>query len=80
MVNLRRGGVLDTQGPGELTPREEQILRMRFGSEQETDCTLEEIGKLFAVTREYSQNRGEGAAQAASNWCSRDFAGFMARG
>jgi RNA polymerase primary sigma factor len=35
-----------------LTPREEQILRMRFGIGQNTDCTLEEVGKLFAVTRE----------------------------
>jgi RNA polymerase primary sigma factor len=35
-----------------LTPREEQILRMRFGIGQKTDCTLEEVGKLFAVTRE----------------------------
>ena len=35
-----------------LTPREEQIVRMRFGIGQKTECTLEEVGKLFAVTRE----------------------------
>ena len=35
-----------------LTPREEQILRMRFGINQGTDATLEEVGKVFAVTRE----------------------------
>ena len=35
-----------------LAPREEQILRMRFGIGQKTDCTLEEVGKLFAITRE----------------------------
>jgi RNA polymerase primary sigma factor len=35
-----------------LTPREEQILRMRFGIGQKNDSTLEEVGKLFAVTRE----------------------------
>jgi RNA polymerase primary sigma factor len=35
-----------------LSPREEQILRMRFGIDQKTDCTLEEVGKQFAVTRE----------------------------
>src|SRR6202165_1358726 len=35
-----------------LTPREEQILRMRFGIGLKTDCTLEEVGQLFAVTRE----------------------------
>jgi RNA polymerase primary sigma factor len=35
-----------------LTPREEQILRMRFGIGRKSDYTLEEIGKQFAVTRE----------------------------
>jgi RNA polymerase primary sigma factor len=35
-----------------LPPREEQILRMRFGFGQKTDRTLEEVGKVFAVTRE----------------------------
>jgi len=35
-----------------LTPREEQILRMRFGIEEKTDFTLEEVGQRFAVTRE----------------------------
>jgi RNA polymerase primary sigma factor len=35
-----------------LTPREEQILRMRFGIGEKTDYTLEEVGQKFAVTRE----------------------------
>ena len=35
-----------------LTPREEQILRMRFGIDEKTDFTLEEVGQRFAVTRE----------------------------
>jgi RNA polymerase primary sigma factor len=35
-----------------LPPREEQILLMRFGIGQKTESTLEEVGKLFAVTRE----------------------------
>jgi RNA polymerase primary sigma factor len=35
-----------------LTPREEQILRMRFGIGRKTDYTLEEVGKQFVVTRE----------------------------
>jgi RNA polymerase primary sigma factor len=35
-----------------LTPREEQILRMRFGIGERTDFTLEEVGQKFAVTRE----------------------------
>ena len=36
----------------ELTPREERILRMRFGIGGMTDHTLEEVGKEFGVTRE----------------------------
>jgi RNA polymerase primary sigma factor len=35
-----------------LTPREAKVLRMRFGIEMNTDHTLEEVGKQFAVTRE----------------------------
>jgi RNA polymerase primary sigma factor len=35
-----------------LPPREERILRMRFGIGEKTDCTLKEVGKRFAVTRE----------------------------
>ena len=35
-----------------LTPREAKVLRMRFGSEMNTDHTLEEVGKQFDVTRE----------------------------
>ena len=36
----------------DLTPREQRILRMRFGIGDTTDHTLEEIGKEFGVTRE----------------------------
>ena len=35
-----------------LTPREEKILRMRFGIGEATDHTLEEVGRSFSVTRE----------------------------
>lgn len=35
-----------------LTPREERVLRMRFGIGMNTDHTLEEVGQQFAVTRE----------------------------
>ena len=35
-----------------LTPREERVLRMRFGIGMNTDHTLEEVGKQFNVTRE----------------------------
>ena len=35
-----------------LTPREEKVLRMRFGIGEESDHTLEEVGQDFSVTRE----------------------------
>jgi RNA polymerase primary sigma factor len=35
-----------------LTPRQETVLRMRFGIEQKRDYTLEELGEKFSVTRE----------------------------
>jgi RNA polymerase primary sigma factor len=41
-----------TEALEELTPREQRILRMRFGIGGTGDHTLEEVGKLFGVTRE----------------------------
>ncbi len=41
------GNVLDS-----LTPREEKVLRLRFGLEDGRSRTLEEVGKEFNVTRE----------------------------
>ena len=35
-----------------LTPREERIIKMRFGLEDGTEHTLEEVGHNFGVTRE----------------------------
>ncbi len=35
-----------------LTPREEKIIRMRFGIGEKSDHTLEEVGRIFDVTRE----------------------------
>ena len=35
-----------------LTPREEKIMKMRFGLEDDSEHTLEEVGQAFAVTRE----------------------------
>jgi RNA polymerase primary sigma factor len=35
-----------------LTPREEKVLRMRFGIGEQSDHTLEEVGQDFDVTRE----------------------------
>jgi RNA polymerase primary sigma factor len=64
-----------------LTPREEQILRMRFGIGQNYDCTLEEVGKLFAVTRErIRQIEAKALCKLRETGRSRDLADFMARG
>jgi RNA polymerase primary sigma factor len=48
-VNLKEqtGSVLKT-----LTPREEKVLKMRFGVGDGSEHTLEEVGQSFAVTRE----------------------------
>ena len=35
-----------------LTPREEKVIRMRFGIEEEEEYTLEEVGQNFGLTRE----------------------------
>ena len=35
-----------------LTPREEKIIKMRFGLEDGSQHTLEEVGQTFALTRE----------------------------
>ena len=37
---------------GSMTPREERILRMRFGIGTKSDHTLEQVGQVFSVTRE----------------------------
>jgi RNA polymerase primary sigma factor len=49
-----RAGLRDAAGKvlGDLTPREERILRMRFGIGMNTEHTLEEVGRTFGVTRE----------------------------
>ena len=50
-----------------LTPREERVLRMRFGIGMNTDHTLEEIGQQFSVApRASPPDRGQGAAQSSS--------------
>ncbi len=48
-ANLRE---TTTRVLGSLTPREERVLRMRFGIGMNTDHTLEEVGQQFSVTRE----------------------------
>jgi len=63
-----------------LTPREEQILLMRFGIGQKTDYTLEEVGKQFAVTRErIRKSRRRRYANCARPGARANLAGFMAR-
>ena len=41
-----------TKALATLTPREEKVLRMRFGIGEKSDHTLEEVGQNFDVTRE----------------------------
>ena len=63
-----------------LTPREEHILRMRFGIGEKTDCTLEEVGKLFAVTRERIRQieaKALGKLRTTERW--RNLEGFLGR-
>jgi RNA polymerase primary sigma factor len=63
-----------------LTPREEQILRMRFGIGQKTDSTLGEVGKQFAVTRErIRQIEAKALRKLRQPGRSRNLAGFMER-
>ena len=47
MVNEKLNEVL-----GELTDREERVLRLRYGLDDNHPRTLEEVGKEFGVTRE----------------------------
>ena len=63
-----------------LTPREEQILRMRFGIGQKTDYTLEEVGKQFTVTRErIRQIEAKALRKLRQTGRSRNLEGFMER-
>jgi RNA polymerase primary sigma factor len=51
VINLNLKEQVATMLKG-LTAREEAIIRMRFGLDNDSGCTLEEIGRTFAVTRE----------------------------
>jgi len=63
-----------------LTPREEQILRMRFGIDQKNDCTLEEVGKLFVVTRErIRQIEAKALRRLRTTGRSSNLEGFLGR-
>jgi RNA polymerase primary sigma factor len=61
-----------------LTPREEKVLRLRFGLSDGCEHTLEEVGQDFAVTRErHPPDRGQGAAQAAPPSRSKKLRSFL---
>ncbi|MDE5833176.1 MAG: RNA polymerase sigma factor RpoD [Desulfovibrio sp.] len=51
VINTKLSELLETV-LADLTPREEQVLRKRFGIAEKSDHTLEEVGKDFNVTRE----------------------------
>jgi RNA polymerase primary sigma factor len=64
-----------------LTPREERIVRMRFGIGQKADFTLEEVGKLFAVTRErIRQIEAKALRKLRQTGRSSKLTGFVERG
>jgi RNA polymerase primary sigma factor len=63
-----------------LTPREEQILRLRFGIGEKSDYTLEEVGQRFAVTRErIRQIEAKALRKLRSPNRSRVFESFIGR-
>ena len=64
-----------------LTPREERVLRMRFGIGMNTDHTLEEVGQQFLVTRERIRQIEAKALRKLKHPIFRDFpAALLGRG
>jgi DNA-directed RNA polymerase sigma subunit (sigma70/sigma32) len=64
-----------------LTPREEKVIKMRFGFEDGSEHTLEEIGQSFAVTRErIRQIEAKGAAEVAAPESVAEAKGVSRRG
>jgi RNA polymerase sigma factor (sigma-70 family) len=61
-----------TQALTYLTPREERVLRMRFGVSMNTDHTLEEVGLQFSVTRTRIRQIEAKALRKLSYYC-KDF-------
>ena len=61
-----------TQALTYLTPREERVLRMRFGISMNTDHTLEEVGLQFSVTRTRIRQIEAKALRKLSYYC-KDF-------
>jgi len=61
-----------------LTPREERVLRMRFGIGMNTDHTLEEVGQQFSVTRErIRQIEAKALRKLKHPSCSRKMRSFL---
>ena len=58
-----------------LTPREERVLRMRFGIGMNTDHTLEEVGQQFSVTRERIRQIEASRRWSWTHWVKRSRAG-----
>ena len=60
-----------------LTPREERVLRMRFGIDTNTDHTSEEVGQVFSVTRNrILQIEAKALRKLAHPSCSKKLADF----
>lgn len=57
-----------------LTPREEEIVRLRFGIDQDTTYTLDEIGQLFDLTRERIRQIEK---RALEKMCTSDEGGLL---
>jgi RNA polymerase primary sigma factor len=61
-----------------LTPREERVLRMRFGIGMNTDHTLEEVGQQFSLTRErIRQIQAKALRKLKHSSCSRKLRSFL---
>ncbi len=73
-VSLQKNKIKDkiTQALTYLTPREERVLRMRFGVGMNTDHTLEEVGLQFSVTSSRIREIEAKALRKLSYYC-KDF-------
>jgi len=60
-----------------LTPKEERVIRMRFGIGLNTDYTLEEVGEPFSVTRERIMQIEAKALRKLRHYC-KDFKELLA--
>jgi len=69
---VRRGlGVHLEKLMGSLSPREQQILRLRFGLGETREHTLEEVGRALCLTRERIRQIERGALEKLRSWSAR---------